>query len=177
MWNWIAENLNWLAPTLSSIILSGLIIMVAWKQKNLRQQSLYIREEQKEIQKQSIKLALLDRRLTTYALTRAFIESVIAAYASPDPDLSYGSSGIDEFTNASYEAELLFEDEVCAYIKKVVNNAKKIDSLAAQIESDASRYASDAQDQFDAIYRWFQAQPKAAAQLFDRYINVNTLDL
>ena len=174
MWNWVAQNLNWLAPTVSSIILSALIIMVAWKQKNLRQQSLCIREEQKEIQKQSVKLALLDRRLATYSLTRAFIEAVIAAYASPG-HAAFGKK-IDAFTNASYEAELLFEPEICAYIKTIIGNAKQLDSLAAMILGDASPQPSDAQVRFDELLGWFQAQPRAAANLFNKHININNIE-
>lgn len=163
MWYWINTNLYWIAPTVSSVILTIFIIRVYYKQKYLQEQSLKISEEQKEIQNQNIKLALFEKRYNIYLK----IKNSLLEFITPDRDVMM--KAFREFGELRDEVYYLFGEDIATYYLKIINTAGK---LNANLENPEA-------EEFKFSHQWLldQFEKKEIRERFEKYLHLREYGL
>lgn len=181
---WLVKNLYWIVPTIFSVILTVLLVVVAFKQSKLQEQSLKIDEEQselqkknvqiskeqndlqkqivkisdeqKEIQKQNVKLALFEKRYDVYLKLRNAISNFTS---SNKVDILDGFEMIGELRDKVY---YLFDDDITKYYLQIINTASLLHS---NITTPQDKGFKDSQ-----VWLLRQLEKKELRTNFERYL-------
>lgn len=121
------------------------------------------------IQKQSLKLALLERRLDVFTTVRRFISKVMGDSTCENEDLQ-------QFLRNSREVELFFDDDVINYVKELYRKGLEIHRIVKLLEGNRKDRDKLLEEE-EAVMDWFLEQLERSTIIFDKYINVKKLGL